>query len=156
MRKDGSPCRSHLPRVKAFLSNEQGNYLLIRSFLSGDLWSLPGGHKNSISESDEECLIRKVKEELGSTFIKVDTLLFEDKYREQASSRIYLAHTQPQFKLATHKQLVHGVTWAPYKEFHRYRFTSLTDRVLKESEVSMCLTNPVEYCEGIRMAEKTS
>ncbi len=51
-------------RVRVILINESGNVLMVRSWLSPQQWSLPGGGVER-GETREQACVREIKEETG-------------------------------------------------------------------------------------------
>ncbi len=55
---------THTPRARVVLRNERGELLLVKGWLSGDEWSLPGG---GVARGEEpiKAAVRELEEEVG-------------------------------------------------------------------------------------------
>jgi 8-oxo-dGTP diphosphatase len=102
----------------------KGNKVLIarrsaKKHLAG-YWEFPGG-KTEDGETDEECLKREIKEELGIN-IKVEAFFMENihQYEDQKIllKAFFCEHISGNFKLNDHDQ----IEWVEKGDFYKYIF----------------------------------
>ncbi len=84
--------RLRRPRVRVIVLDDTRNILLVRSWLSNQQWSLPGGGVNN-GETPQNACIREVKEEtglhIGVSNLKYMTTLYHERLR--AELPVYVA-----------------------------------------------------------------